>query len=754
MNKYIMMFVAAIALVSCSDDLLETPSTPVEAGAEVQFGLSLEGTRTVYGPKGATAYPIYWTEGDKVQIYSPDCLEGRNNAEYKVVIPKNAENETVTDPDYADELQKTGPYGIQWGEKATAKFYSLYPSGNYKMSADRTKAEGLNIAYTQNVYVNEDKENVTSLMEECFMYAQSDDVEKGKVVNLQYKPVTTTFMLTLKVPKTSKDDFIIQNVSLTAPTGTYIAGDFSINITDGSFGGWGTNKSNSVAAQIYDKATGGFFTLAKENEITIPLFIAPATNLNIDGWYVTVATNLGTYKKTLYNSDTKNKDGKVNAGEVHCITLPNLATEVDTEWDVANWMKNIPRNVYLSEVSIPGTWNSLNIDCQSVTDIEKQYGNGVRAFHLDTRWRADNKPLVGSTFTGISNPTITELSIAVGGSNKTYKYDDANLMRKGSASTFAEYLKLITDNVKPDEYMVVFVTFAHNSYNGDRRPSTWYEAVSNACATNEKVYDASKLTQNTLVGDVLNSVIVVVNLDASVDTTTLPANSRCLFTYVPMNLPQYHYGGDPEKEDDTIMATADGHIDALYYGSKTASGISMHTSHAQISTTNGSAVNCSDRGYSHPLAPRDALVESIWDWSKDNYGKTESYNHDKWIYLGLGGYILNTNGGNGSGYDTIEARYAPKIYERIESMGKNNVPFYPVGIILMNNKVGGNYTTGSGESAVDLGYNFSGVCKEILLLNNKYRLQYDSTKPSDYNPNALQQADYDGSLTNGGNAIQ
>jgi hypothetical protein len=69
----------------------------------------------------------------------------------------------------------------------------------------------------------------------------------------------------------------------------------------------------------------------------------------------------------------------------------------------------------------------------------------------------------------------------------------------------------------------------------------------------------------------------------------------------------------------------------------------------------------------------------------------------------------------------------------------------------MNNKKGSNYTD---SSNVDLKYGFSTVVKNILLLNNKYRLQYDPTKPVDYNPNNLQQADYDGTLTNGGNAIQ
>lgn len=67
-------------------------------------------------------------------------------------------------------------------------------------------------------------------------------------------------------------------------------------------------------------------------------------------------------------------------------------------------------------------------------------------------------------------------------------------------------------------------------------------------------------------------------------------------------------------------------------------------------------------------------------------------------------------------------------------MGSNNIPFYPIGIILMNNKKGSNYTDGQ----KDLGYDFKEVCKKILLLNNEYRLQYDPNKPSNYNPNATQ----------------
>ena len=42
--------------------------------------------------------------------------------------------------------------------------------------------------------------------------------------------------------------------------------------------------------------------------------------------------------------------------------LPPIALR--GEWDVATWMRYIPRNVYLSEISIPGSWESLNPDFQ------------------------------------------------------------------------------------------------------------------------------------------------------------------------------------------------------------------------------------------------------------------------------------------------------------------------------------------------------------------------------------------------------
>lgn len=751
-RNYIMLLALALVAVCCSEEDIVTPNNSAKSGDEVQFNLSLNSaSRTVYGEEGTSAFPIYWVDGDKVLIFSPHASEDGISAEYKVTAKNTTQN-------YADELAKTGATGVRWGEGYTYTdtdgkehtgvhdFYSIYPSGNSTFDSENMLVSGVEVKTSQEIsYVNG---TFVHDMSNCLMYASTPkvDMEDGSV-SLNYNPISTVLWFEVKADEQSttqeglKKNFTITGIALEEVNKKPIAGTCKLNANDGTFNSW-VGRYPSIAVNLWDKSgtQDVAYTVNAGKTLKFPIFLAPDANIDIRNLKITINTNNGTFVKTLDYDDVDNttETNTTVAGKIHKIKLPNLAPTAEG-WDISTWMKYIPRNVYLSEVSIPGTWNSLNVDCQSNTTIASQYALGVRAFHLDTRWKSDNNPFVGSSFSVINTPTITTLSVATGGSGNTNKYDGANVMKK-DASSFKTYLEQITGCVAKDEYMVVFCTFAQNSYNGDLCPSTWYKAISDACADNDKVYDASGLTANTLVGDVLGSVIVVVNLDATVgsSTTTLPESSKCLFTYVPMNLPSDHYS--------ETKATAAGHVDALYYSTKASAGISMYTSHAQISTTGTSAVDCGDRGYSHPLANRDALVNSIWDWSKSNYG-TPNYAHDKWIYLGLGGYIMTSSSSSGSGYDTVENRYAPMVYDRIEAMGQNNVPYYPVGIILMNNKKGSNYTNSSGTN---LGYGFSDVCKEILLLNNKYSLQYDPTKPADYDPNKKNEGDYDGTGGEGG----
>lgn len=729
-----MLAVFAFAAASCIDEIGNTDIPTAETGNEVQFGLSLPDakTRTVYGDVTGSAFPIYWVDGDKVQIFSPQASEGRNDAEYRVILPSD-----VKKPNYAKDLVKTGSYGVQWGGGYTYTddedvehtgvhdFYSIYPSGQYTFAEDESGdiwAKGVEISSTQNIDYSSNGPEYA--MNNCLMYAYTPMVDMGQIANLNYKPLSTVLWFTLTAAQQAQPQdpkgYQILGVKLTAANTQTIAGSFDINITAekvedlelaNSIGG------NTISTSIYDKSSSQevTYTLPAGSSISFPIFLAPDA-FDINGWKIIINTDKGTYTKTLANTATK-----LVAGQIHKIALPELAP-TEKEWDVTQWMTYIPRNVYLSEVSIPGSWNSLNPDFQGTkTSISDQYNAGVRAFHLDTRWKADYKGYLGD----YSESRFSNFQLAVANGGATYEVgtwigigSGSRVMRSG-APTFESCLSEITSNVKSDEYMILFCSFAQESYNNvTKTGKTWMQAISDACDENAYVYDARNITTNTVVGDVLNSVIVIVNCENAISNEDLPTDSKCLFVHIPNQLTSDYFPASGFKTDNL-------------HTSSESSSISMAVSQAQLTSSTGTAISDGARGYYPSFTERTNVVNNILNWSQNNYG-TSNYAHDKWIYLGLGGNTASSKSSTGDKdtADEVLNTYSPIINNRIAAMGSNNVPFYPVGIVYMNYTVPNSYSvTNNGTTTY---YSSSETVKNILMLNNKYRLQYDSTKPVDY----------------------
>ncbi len=740
-----MIAVFAFAAISCIDEIGNTDIPTAETGDDVQFGLSLPDakTRTVYGDESDNAFPIYWVDGDKVQIFSPQASEGRNNAEYKVTLPSGVEK-----PNYADDLVKTGSYGVQWGEGYTYTddnntehtgvhdFYSIYPSGQYdfvKDADDNMWVKGVEISPIQNMdYLST---GLVYAMNNCLMYAYTPKVDMGQIANLNYKPLSTVLWFTLSAADLGDvQGFHIMGITLEANnTTTHIAGSFDINISAENLELDKLSGSNKINAMIYDKSAGQevAYTLPVGGTISFPIFLAP-DDFDINGWKIIINTDQGTYTKTLA---TESK--KLTAGQIHKIVLPKLSST--KEWDVSQWMTYIPRNVYLSEVSIPGSWNSLNADFQGTgTDLQTQYDNGVRAFHLDTRWStSQSKNLLGILGLDDVDQSKVYLSVADGGGGFHIRKTNWNLtstsygqMMNPNNPSFETRLGEVVKNVKDDEYMIVFCSFAQGSFNDTAKTGkTWMQAISDACNTinsssdsslSGRIYDGNKLTSNTLVGDVLGKVIVIVNCESAVSGETLPENSKCVFVNIPNNLTNAYFPTTGFK------------YDALYYSSKETIDITMAVSQAQITSRTGSPIADGERGYYPSFDERTTVVNNILDWSKTNYG-TASYAHNTWIYLGLGGSTAGSKSSTGDAdtADDVLTVYSTLINNRISAMlGTEDAPFYPVGIVYMNYTVPESYSVTSNSTTTY--YSSSETVKNILMLNNKYRLQYDSTKPVDY----------------------
>ena len=696
-----------LALVACNQENMPERPTPTP-GAEVKFGVSLnknDVTRTIYGDENNNAFPIYWVQDDKVLVTSPQCLNGRNTAQYKVSVATATQN-------YATSLNKTGAVGVQWGQDDTADFYSVYP-------ADKASVIGtifsLTMPNVQRDQVQLDNKKAYADMNACFMGAVSKEVANGSEVNLTYKPLSTAIRFTLHGPSASvgqrDSEVIISKVVLKADQP--IAGDFTVNMnTETPTVELGSNTYKEITLYTYYASTGGHLALRVGESVELNAFVIPHKELVVnDNWKLEVTTAEG----VVYTTSLKGTgNGKLMPGKIHRFKgqLPSLPAPT-TEWDPSNWMVNIPRNVYLSEISIPGSWNSLNDDFQDVNGsteaickaaIDAQYTAGVRAFHIDARWKAEKDPSIGYDYITTKPGKLT---LGVANSGDAYNYKDKKLMNSKNM-LFANALKYISSHVQQKEYMIVFCTLAQYSY--EEKEGGWMQAVSDACATDNNIIDARTISANTVVGDVLGKVIVIVNCVKDPSTIdNLPEGSKCLFTYTPLELDENRYTTLPYCTG-AIVNCAD-------------ASLNMYSAQAQImanpmDATKGYTV--SGRGYAPTLVQRQEKTENILKWSLGNYGKTD-YAHCDWLYNGLGGYLCKSGGKEVKGsYREVAKKLNLWIDGKIKKMSahpdasQGQTRYFPVGMVLMN------YVT-------DAVYG-KPVLLDILSINNKFRKAYDPNK--------------------------
>lgn len=701
-----------LALVACNQENMPERPTPTP-GAEVKFGASLnktDVTRTIYGEENTEkhVFPIYWVQDDRVLVTSPQCLNGRNTAQYKVTVNTTTQN-------YATSLDKTGAAGIQWGQADKADFYSVYPADNASVLGTTFSLTMPNVQ-RETLELRGNDQKAYADMNACFMGAVSKEVPNGDEVNLTYTPLSTAIRFTLRGPSAgvgqTNSEVTISKVVLKADKP--IAGDFTVDMsTPEPTVKLGSNTYNEITLYAYYASTGGYLTLKVGEQVELNAFVIPYEGLAVnDNWKLEVTTAEGAVYTTSLNGTG---DGKLMPGKIHRFLgqLPSLPAPT-TEWDPSNWMVNIPRNVYLSEISIPGSWNSLNDDFQDVNGsteaickaaIDAQYTAGVRAFHIDARWKAEKDPSIGYDYITTKPGKLT---LGVANSGDAYNYKDKKLMNSKNM-LFANALKYISSHVQQKEYMIVFCTLAQDSY--EEKEGGWMQAVSDACATDNNIIDARTISANTVVGDVLGKVIVIVNCakDPQTIQNLLPTGSKCLFTYTPLELDENRY---------TTLPYCTGAI----VNCEDAS-LNMYSAQAQImanpmDATKGYTV--SGRGYAPTLVQRQEKTENILKWSLGNYGKTD-YAHCDWLYNGLGGYLCKSGGKEVKGsYREVAKKLNLWIDGKIKKMSahpdvsQGQTRYYPVGMVLMN------YVTDDVYGKP--------VLLDILSLNNKFRKAYDPNR--------------------------
>lgn len=722
MKKIFLVAIGIVCLmVSCTSDSTTELQTNPMVGQEVLFSPSNDmgfDTRTIYGVEANNAFPVYWVNGDKVLIYGKDCL--KKQAEYAVSVDAVNQN-------YATSLDKTGDSGIQWGETAS-DFVAIYPSANTSFNANGVPTA--TIRSTQNnvfepVYADDNTTVVgwkghafasnasERTMVDGIMYARTggatatDENGKAKQVDLHFKPFSTVLKFKFQGYDSNLTDptVYVQSITVTSPDGSPIAGEFSLNITGSgteasATAAKGTNVSNAVTLNTLLQG-GSYIPLKKGHTVEFDVFTLPLSNYTInENWTVTIVTaQHGTFTYKLKPKTDANTD--LVAGKIHKITIPKLTINSAVEWDYSKWITQIPKPVYLSELSVPGTWYSAHSDYQNTTDLTVQYNAGIRAFNLDCRitYGAEEDPSAGEYL-------VVAGTDGVGAAGSGYK----------SGTLVLSFLQTIASLIPDDEYVVVVLTIAEkpmtrnplfgaDKINGTVDPAKVIPAMTtmlNDNATALKLY-TNKITKDTTVEDVLGHMIVKINTNnATISGHTYPTNT--LVSFASMAMSGYISGAitdvlsSPYTNYYSAMQTA-----SMYWGNE-ATDLTYYYHQAQ--KTEPDAENVSTTNIPS-LKDRMNAIDDIIAKSTEIY---DNSTHNAWFQLGIGGYTYTKNivgsvQPNQSGAsETLNPYLAGLIETKMETDPS------PVGIVLMN------FATDASGNGIQL-------VKDIIEMNAKFYLK-------------------------------
>ena len=720
MKRGLIIFFAGVALIAASctetqDNVIPTP------GMDVSFSANLEGnkTRTAYGKEtdAKDAIKVNWVEGDKIKVYGTTCSQGRQLAEYSV------NTAGATDQNYATSLDKTGDAGVQWGNEATSDFYAVYPSSNN--GKDFTIASNTDGSVTISASIRRDQKNIFKLennkwisspygtdenvlsMPDAMMYAVTRGVQNGENVDLNFKPFSTVLKFNIGGYTTAQSltdpTLHISEVTITAPEGVMISGDFNLTIApDGTRTVVpAANASNQI--NIYPTQKGGAYApIKKGQDMEFNVFVIPQESMSINGdWTFKIYTDGGNFVKKLKPANVES--ASLIAGQIHKLEIKGTQIKEDPQFDPSKWIEQIPRNVYLSELSVPGAWysydrryqdNSYSDNSYSMTTLTDLYTKGVRAFHIDCRLTYEKTNWRSTEGDG-------DLLLVCAGSDRNEYPWPVNEHDPGTQ--VIDVLNLLKNQIKPKEYIVVVLTVAEKPLTrsgyefGNVDPAQVLSAIANMLSTNAealKLY-TENITPNTTVNDVLGHMIVMVNANTG-DTNFKGYSSvpNTLIASASMASDTDYIKGDIISGKFDAMQTTH-----MYWG-KDDSGLMFYYHQAQITHPNTSS--------STPTyANRQSAIDNIIKQSNTIY---QNNDHNGWFQIVTGGRDEDDNKLN------VAKELNPYLLNKIEDKlnSSNGLEPSPVGIVLMNYCLGSD-TQGQGLALVNA----------ILQMNGKFYLNRD-----------------------------
>ena len=640
-----------VAVAGCQDDtVVSTIDNPVQTGDEISFGMSLPQngveSRTAYGSpidtnndKKLDAFPVYWENGDEIAIYCPQAsMPASKLVNYTIGV-------STTTSSTAETVTKIGDAGLQWGSEDLHKFYGFYPV-KFVKGTESTGLFDLTLPVEQRpLRFEQDAEgNYTAVSnpEFAIMYAYRGQKKSNTPVktdiDLQFKPLSTILEIEVSAPGNITEPITLTNINVEAD-GIPIVGDFTAQVYPGSdteesyestvvcktnMSGVVTDNLSVPCSWINKQGVLEYVKLAAGKKLVVRAFLIPNEN-EIDGSNIkiTVATSGGTVHKTLTTSDNS---FKILPHKVSRVTLPTLPTQ----YNVNYWMTSLDPDIYLTELSIPGS-KFTNTSSYQPTGTEQQYKDGVRAFILHTqasrRWVVDG--LWG----------YWDYSVSV---------NNAGTLKE-SFQQIAQYLEnaetaLASEGKVSNEFALVMVTYNTGDGLFERtQQEIWIngiqEEISEMVADpSYRIYN-SEVTPETTIEDVRGHIIVKANVNSDYMVTT-GATAPILYS-----LWDGPYGPETIKDSGVYYQEKFGGMPLYWqnyqaYDGNSAGNSKLRWYYQEVTTTSNSGRNAEATYQSKVYA-----ITNQFSMGVDLY-KKES--HDTWLMNDIGGEKTDVSSGKTS----------------------------------------------------------------------------------------------------------
>lgn len=540
----------ALAGLTGCEEKLEEPINPAKVGDEINFGISSNEsaiTRTIYDDEpttdeaGNTYYRVTWEPdgSDQIAIYCPQA-QGTTLCNYSVT-PNTA------DPTKSSAVTKVNANesGLLWGESDPHHFYGFYPASAVTGTEDGKIKGHIPVTQTPTGWkeVKNDKGGTTiygtANTDYAFMWAYGcfNRIDQPEyTIPLTFHPWVTILEIRIPgpVPDPNTDPENTEtvrisniNIRATAGSSTVLTGDFICDMTpveaDPNAEPVYTPVEeesavrNTISIPCYREDKKDFVELGPNDELVVRAYLLP---YEIKTDTRTLEVRVSPVSRPVLTKTLKDpqQEGGVVPHKVNTVILPSVENREGNNY----WLSSLDENIYLSELSIPGSYNSVkwiedvenNVEYYQSGDISAQFDAGARAFFIGT---FGNRERVGSIF----NPEYSYyLTLA----------DEDNENTSERFTSFLSTLHSKLAGLPADSNEFAFVIIGSNS-GGD---ATWLQSVEedlndikNEGANNQYGVYTEEITPDTRIADVKGKIVLKFNTNNSEwDDSYIAANAQ------------------------------------------------------------------------------------------------------------------------------------------------------------------------------------------------------------------------------------